>query len=132
MPQPLSWRGHKNYAFKQRIIILSSLLFYKSNNINNNNHLNKVDKHSDMFSYRLIKLTITCNELLWSNSISFSFLFFFYFFFFTKETTQSESKYYFFLIPYLTILIFHGPRSYSQKRGVRALPLYTTPWYNTI
>ena len=40
----------------------------------NNNHLNKIDKHLDMFSFRLIDLTITCNELLWSNSISFSFL----------------------------------------------------------
>ena len=64
----------KIYTFKQRIIILSSLLFYKSNNINNNNHLNKVDKHLNMFSFRLINLTFTCNELLWSNSISFSFL----------------------------------------------------------
>ena len=54
-----------------------------------------------MFSFRLINLTITCNELLWSNSISFCFLFIQ---FFTREATQSESKYYFFfLIPYLTI-----------------------------
>ena len=49
--------------------------FYKSNNIINNNHLNKVDKHLNMLSYRPINLTITCNELLWSNSTSFCFLF---------------------------------------------------------
>ena len=67
----------KNYAFKQRIIIKSSFLFYKSNNVNNNNHLNKVDKHLDMFPFRLINLTITCYELLWSNSITFSFRFIF-------------------------------------------------------
>ena len=46
-----------------------------------------------MFFFGLINLTITCNELLWSNSISFSFLFIF----FSYKGNKSESKYYFFL-----------------------------------
>ena len=51
-----------------------------------------------MLSFRLINLTITCNELLRSNSTSFCF---FLFYFLIRETTESESKYYFFLIPYV-------------------------------
>ena len=56
----------KNYPFKQRIIIQSSLFIlqikqYKDDCyylINNNNHVNKVDKYLEMFSFKLINLTI--------------------------------------------------------------------------
>ena len=47
-----------------------------------------------MLSFRLINHTIICNELRWSNSTSFCFVFIL---FLTRETTQLESKYYFFL-----------------------------------
>ena len=44
-----------------------------------------------MLFFRLIYLTITCNELLWSNSTSF-----FFFFFFSYKGNNSIGEYYFF------------------------------------
>ena len=54
-----------------------------------------------MFSFRLINLTIR-HVMRFFGQIQLAFLFFL-FSFLTREITQSESKYYFFLIPYHTI-----------------------------